>query len=152
MKHLQIGIATLRTPRLAAAMAYCPREALSVVEMPANPVAQIVVERQEQAKSGGTLRRWAGRHVTGLSTAAGINGDRNGVSRDQNMDVRKRPERRQAVQEAKQAVRAYAREPSRANADAVELAWRKVRQCDTLAEWRWGGATATPSVARSPTA
>ena len=40
------------------------------------------------------------------------------------MDARKRPERRQAVQEAKQAVRAYAREPSRANADAVELAWR----------------------------
>jgi hypothetical protein len=54
------------------------------------------------------------------------------------MQARKRPERRQAVQEAKQAVRAYAREPSRANADAVELAWRKVRQCDTLAEWRWG--------------
>jgi len=73
------------------------------------------------------------------------------VARNYNMDVRKRPERRQAVQEAKQAVRAYAREPSRANADAVELAWRKVRQCDTLAEWRWGGATATPSVARSPT-
>ena len=52
------------------------------------------------------------------------------------MDARKRPERRQAVQEAKQAVRAYAREPSRANADAVELAWRKVRQLDSLAEWR----------------
>jgi len=62
------------------------------------------------------------------------------------MDVRKRPERRQAVQEAKQAVPAYAREPSRANADAVELAWRKVRQLDSLAEWRWGGATVTPSV------
>ena len=68
------------------------------------------------------------------------------------MDVRKRPERRQAVQEAKQAVRAYAREPSRAHADAVVLAWRKVRQLDSLAEWRWGGATSTPSVARSPTA
>ena len=67
------------------------------------------------------------------------------------MDASKRPERRQAVQEAKQAMRAYAREPSRANADAVEFAWRKVRQCDTLVEWRWGGATATPSVARSPT-
>jgi hypothetical protein len=62
------------------------------------------------------------------------------------MDARKRPERRQAVQEAKQAVRAYAREPSRANADAVDLAWRKVRQLDSLAEWRWGGATVSPSV------
>ena len=51
------------------------------------------------------------------------------------MNVRKRPERRQVVQEAKQAVRAYAREPSRANADALELAWRKVRQHDT---WRNG--------------
>jgi hypothetical protein len=36
---------------------------------------------------------------------------------DQNMEARKNPERRQALQEAKQAVRAYAREPSRANAD-----------------------------------
>ena len=58
------------------------------------------------------------------------------ILEDQNVEARKKPERRQAVQEAKQAVRAYAREPSRANADAVELAWRKVRQCDTLAEWR----------------
>jgi hypothetical protein len=68
------------------------------------------------------------------------------------MEARKGAERRQALQEAKRAVRVYAREPSRANADAVELAWRKVRQCDTLAEWRWGGATATRSVARSTTA
>jgi hypothetical protein len=60
------------------------------------------------------------------------------------MDARKRPERRQAVQEAKQAIRAYARDPSRPNADAVELAWRKVRQLDSLAEWRWEGATVTP--------
>ena len=67
------------------------------------------------------------------------------------MDARKRPERRQAVQEAKQAVRAYAREPSRANADAVELAWRKVRQLDSLAEWRWGGATVSPSAGCSAT-
>jgi hypothetical protein len=62
------------------------------------------------------------------------------------MDVRKRPERRQTVQETKQAVRAYAREPSRANADAVELAWRKVRQPGSLAEWRWGGATVRSSM------
>ena len=50
-------------------------------------------------------------------------------------------ERRRALQEAKQAVRAYAREPSQANADAVEMAWRKVRQLDSLAQWRRGGAT-----------
>jgi hypothetical protein len=50
-------------------------------------------------------------------------------------------ERRQALQEAKQAVRAYAREPSPANADAVEMAWRKVRQLDSLAQWREAGAT-----------
>jgi hypothetical protein len=62
------------------------------------------------------------------------------------MDVRKRPERRQAVRQAKQAVRAYAREPSRTNADAVERAWRKVRQLDSLAEWRWGGPTVGVSV------
>jgi hypothetical protein len=67
------------------------------------------------------------------------------------MDVRQRPERRQAVQEAKQAVRAYAREPSRTNADAVERAWRKVRQLDSLAEWRWGGPTVSVSVG-APTA
>jgi hypothetical protein len=48
-------------------------------------------------------------------------------------------ERRQALQEAKQAVRAYAREPSQANADAVEMAWRKVRQLDSLAQWRRAG-------------
>jgi hypothetical protein len=69
------------------------------------------------------------------------------------MDARKRPERGQAVQEAKQAMRAYAREPSRVTADAVELAWRKVRQLDSLAEWRWGGATVSPPVgAEAPTA
>jgi hypothetical protein len=49
-------------------------------------------------------------------------------------------ERRQALQEAKQAVRAYAREPSQANAEAVEMAWRKVRQLDSLAQWRRAGA------------
>ena len=57
------------------------------------------------------------------------------------MEARKNPERRQAPQEARQAVRAYAREPSRANADAVEMAWRKVRQLDSLAQWRQVVAT-----------
>jgi hypothetical protein len=57
------------------------------------------------------------------------------------MEASKGAERRQALQEAKQAVRAYAREPSPANADAVEMAWRKVRQLDSLAQWREVGAT-----------
>jgi hypothetical protein len=52
------------------------------------------------------------------------------------MEARTRPERRQALQEAKQAVRAYAREPSQTNPDAVEMAWRKVRQLDSVAQWR----------------
>jgi hypothetical protein len=56
------------------------------------------------------------------------------------MAASKGAERRQALQEAKQAVRAYAREPSQANADAVEMAWRKVRQLDSLAQWREAGA------------
>jgi hypothetical protein len=56
------------------------------------------------------------------------------------MGASKGAERRQALQEAKQAVRAYAREPSQANADAVEMAWRKVRQLDSLAQWREAGA------------
>ena len=37
------------------------------------------------------------------------------------MQARQRSERQQALQKAKQAVRAYARDPSRANADAVDL-------------------------------
>jgi hypothetical protein len=57
------------------------------------------------------------------------------------VEARKNPERRQALREAKQAVRAYAREPSRANADAVEMAWRRVRQLDSLAQWRQVGVT-----------
>ncbi len=60
------------------------------------------------------------------------------------MQARKTPERQRAMQEAKQAVRAYACDPSRANADAVDMAWRKVRQLDGVAEWR--RATTGPSV------
>jgi hypothetical protein len=65
------------------------------------------------------------------------------------MEARTRPERRKALQEAKQAVRAYAREPSPANADAVEIAWRKVRQVDSLAQWRQPGATRQVSQCRA---
>ena len=67
------------------------------------------------------------------------------------MQAGRKPERRQALQEAKQAVCAYARDPSQVNADAVEMAWRKVRQLDSLAEWRRGGATVSPSVGSIPT-
>jgi hypothetical protein len=60
------------------------------------------------------------------------------------METRERPKRLQAFLEAKQAVRAYAREPSRTKADAVELAWRKVRQLDCLAQWRHAGSVGKP--------
>ena len=63
---------------------------------------------------------------------------------DQNVEARNKPEWRQALQEAKQAVRTYAREPSRANADAVEMAWRKVRQHDSVAQWREVGGSGDP--------
>ena len=46
------------------------------------------------------------------------------------------PQRRRAIEAAKLAVRAYARDPSAANAAAVELAWQRVRQLDSLARWR----------------
>jgi hypothetical protein len=55
---------------------------------------------------------------------------------DQDMQAGTRSERRQALQEARKAVRAYGRDPSWANADAVEMAWRRVRQLDSLAKWR----------------
>jgi hypothetical protein len=61
------------------------------------------------------------------------------------MEARKRAERRQALEDAMRAVRAYAREPSQANADAVEIAWRKVRQLDSLAQWRQTGANSPMS-------
>jgi hypothetical protein len=61
------------------------------------------------------------------------------------MEARKGADRRQALQEAKRAVRAYAREPSQANADAVEIAWRKVRLLDSIAQWRQAGAASQSS-------
>jgi hypothetical protein len=62
------------------------------------------------------------------------------------VEARKKSERRQALQKAKQAVRAYAREPSWANADAVEMAWRKVRQLDSVAQWREVGGSGGPDL------
>jgi len=52
------------------------------------------------------------------------------------MRARKPAQRREALIAAKLAVRAYAREPSAANAVEVETAWHKVRQLDSVARWR----------------
>jgi hypothetical protein len=46
-----------------------------------------------------------------------------------------RMERREALEAAKLAVRAYVREPSK-DATEVEQAWRRVRQLDSVALWR----------------
>jgi hypothetical protein len=62
------------------------------------------------------------------------------------MQARRKPERQQALQQAKQAVRAYAHDPSQANADTVEMAWRKVRQLDDLADRREAPAGVVPVV------
>ena len=47
--------------------------------------------------------------------------------------------RREAVEGAKLAVRAYAREPSEEHAREVDEAWRRVRRIDALVQWRAAG-------------
>jgi hypothetical protein len=44
--------------------------------------------------------------------------------------------RRDVLNAAKAAVRAYARDPSKANAIEVDVAWRRVRALDDVAAWR----------------
>lgn len=44
--------------------------------------------------------------------------------------------RRQALEAAKLAVRAYVREPSEENATEVENAWRQVRRLQGVLRWR----------------
>jgi hypothetical protein len=44
--------------------------------------------------------------------------------------------RRDVLNAAKAAVRAYARDPSKANAIEVDVAWRRVRALDGVAAWR----------------
>ena len=44
--------------------------------------------------------------------------------------------RREVLNAAKAAVRAYARDPSKANAIEVDVAWRRVRAVDGVAAWR----------------
>ena len=46
------------------------------------------------------------------------------------------PARREVLNAAKAAVRAYARDPSKANAIEVDVAWRRVRALDVVAAWR----------------
>ena len=46
------------------------------------------------------------------------------------------PVRRDVLNAAKAAVRAYARDPSKANAIEVDVAWRRVRALDGVAAWR----------------
>jgi hypothetical protein len=45
-------------------------------------------------------------------------------------------QRRDALQAAKAAVRAYARDPSNAHAIEVDVAWRRVRALDRVTPWR----------------
>jgi hypothetical protein len=47
---------------------------------------------------------------------------------------------------AKAAVHAYARDPSKANAIAVDVAWRRVRALDSVMSWRM--AASDPEVDR----
>jgi len=47
-----------------------------------------------------------------------------------------RAPRREAVNVAKAAVHAYARDPTKANAIAVDVAWRRVRALDSVMSWR----------------
>ena len=60
------------------------------------------------------------------------------------------PQRRRAIEEAKLAVRTYARDPSATNAAAVELAWQRVRLLKAVAEWRRPSFGRTPSPSTLP--
>ena len=47
-------------------------------------------------------------------------------------------QRREALSAVRRAVRAYMHEPTPAHARQVEIAWRRVRQLDSIAQWRHG--------------
>jgi ribosomal protein L32E len=47
--------------------------------------------------------------------------------------------RHDAMERAKLAVRAYAREPSEKHAREVEEAWRRIRRFDAVVRWRAAG-------------
>ena len=60
------------------------------------------------------------------------------------------PARRDVLNAAKAAVRAYARDPSKANAIEVDVAWRRVRALDGVAAWRKAKPAGDPKP-RKPT-
>jgi hypothetical protein len=61
------------------------------------------------------------------------------------------PTRRDVLNTAKAAVRAYARDPSKANAIEVDVAWRRVRALDGVATWRKADKPFTEMKPRKPT-
>ena len=58
--------------------------------------------------------------------------------------------RRDVLNAAKAAVRAYARDPSKANAIEVDVAWRRVRALDGVAAWRKAGKPVRDMRPRKP--
>jgi hypothetical protein len=60
--------------------------------------------------------------------------------------------RRDVLNAAKAAVRAYARDPSKANAIEVDVAWRRVRALDGVAAWRRPDQPDREAKAQEPTA
>jgi hypothetical protein len=60
--------------------------------------------------------------------------------------------RRDVLNAAKAAVRAYARDPSKANAIEVDVAWRRVRALDGVAAWRRPDQPDREGKAQEPTA
>jgi hypothetical protein len=62
------------------------------------------------------------------------------------------PARREVLNAAKAAVRAYARDPSKANAIEVDVAWRRVRALDGIAAWRKPDKPADAVTPRKPAA
>ena len=62
------------------------------------------------------------------------------------------PARRDVLNAAKAAVRAYARDPSKANAIEVDVAWRRVRALAGVAAWRKPGKPPADLKPRKPAA
>ncbi len=62
------------------------------------------------------------------------------------------PARRDLLNAAKAAVRAYARDPSQANAIEVDVAFRRVRALADVTAWRKAGNRPAPTKPRKPTA
>jgi hypothetical protein len=60
------------------------------------------------------------------------------------------PARRDVLNAAKAAVRAYARDPNQANAIEVDVAWRRVRALDGVAAWRKAAKPAADPKPRKP--